>query len=239
MVFYAHSQEEIPPLTYLALIKTSNAYIALLALSHRDLTANISSSFSIHIQSGQSREANKTRPFLILVQSITLHDAIQKLLTITLEQTGKVGKLLHQKPSLSSCFDRLGWLSKLAFGKDVSHHKVIESIQSLKEGGFSVGFVILEEGWQRLAPVGRGNLALYDFEADSLRFPQGLKGTVNELKRLGVEQVGVWHGMMGTVEEFIRGLRKTMIFLRTSKEDISLVTIWGVLSNFFTTIMHF
>lgn len=194
---YVSSYEEIPTGTYLAIFKEENSFVLFFCLSHLDLTTRFAKGPILHILSGKSREANKERAVLIALRGRSLHAVFDRLLSLTLEKTGSFGKLLKEKPHLPKCFNKLGWHSRLAFGEDITQDKILESIYSIRKEGFNLGFVIIEEGWQTLAKEPRSAPSLLDFGADTNRFPTGLKGLINELHGLGVEKVGVWHGMMG------------------------------------------
>ncbi len=196
-ITYISNDKQIPLGTYLAVFRSERDYLILLCLSHQDLTVALSKESTLHLTSGHSREANKTRPALIAYKGQDIETMLPRLLSFSLAQTGQIGKLLKDKPELPLCFGKLGWHSRFMHEEEISHHTILTAVRSVIEEGFPIGFVLLEEGWQQLDPHGDEPTALYHFEADRKRFPLGLKGLIQQLKDLGVEIIGVWHGMMG------------------------------------------
>lgn len=196
-ITYVSHYQDIPEGTYLALFQEGDGYVLFFCLSHQDVTTTLNRGPILQMLSGQSREANKVRPVLVALRGDSVKDVFQRLFSLSLENTGKVGKLLKEKPSLPPCFGKLGWNSRLAFRENISHENILEAVHSIKKLGFSIGFVIIEEGWQTLSTKGLEIPALHDFEADQKRFPHGLKGLTKQLHDEGIDQVGVWHGIMG------------------------------------------
>ena len=86
----------------------------------------------------------------------------------------------------------MGWESGAAFGKEVSHDKILSAVWSLRQTGYQPGYILIDEGWQEGA-------MMHSFEADSKRFSFGLKGLVEELQRAGIKHVGVWTGYDGGI----------------------------------------
>jgi hypothetical protein len=83
----------------------------------------------------------------------------------------------------------------------LSYDTVVKSIRHLRLKGFNVAYVMIEEGWQQCAVNHQDRLlrpCLASFDADSTRFPNGLRGLVDTLKDLGVNHVGVCHEIMGS-----------------------------------------
>ncbi len=93
-------------------------------------------------------------------------------------------------PSFSGGF---GWCTWDAFRQDVSEKLIFEKLREFHEKHVPVHYVIIDDGW---LSVKDGELT--DFEADPVKFPNGLAGCVRRIKEeFGVPYVGVWHTLTG------------------------------------------
>jgi hypothetical protein len=92
----------------------------------------------------------------------------------------------------SIILEKLGYCTWNAFGKSVDALKVYDALDSLKSNEIPIGYVILDDGWQK---VSKGNQQLISMEACEVKFPSGLKKTIFKLKTKYpfVQYVGVWH----------------------------------------------
>lgn len=201
---YITSLDAVPDKTYFLLGKDDNGYTAFFCLSHQDMTADLRAGSEgrliLHLHSGDSREANKTRNALLGIRGKNLNEVINRTMQKALELTGDLGKLVEDKLLPSAWLSTLGWESGASFGREVTHDRILDSILSLRQSGFQPGFVLIDEGWQEVSPNPKdkgGRAAMASFEADPVRFPKGLKGLVRDLHDQGVKHIGVWHGMMG------------------------------------------
>ncbi len=136
------------------------------------------------------------RGVLLYFNGFNLGNVVKSLVEVLLELTGKKSRFLEDKPKAPKWFQTLGWSSMMAYGVDVSHEKVMNAVWSLKQQGYTPGYVLLESGWQH-----EKDGALIDFGADPQKFPTGLTGLVKELKASGVKHLGVWHPVTGTGEK--------------------------------------
>lgn len=129
---------------------------------------------------------------LIVLRGKELYQILKEGITLSLQLTGGLGHVINEKLPAPKWFEKLGWESGAGLGMAVSHESVMNSVWNLRQLNLQPGFVLIEEGWQA---VKKG--ALIDFEADKVRFPNGLKGLVDDLHRLGIKHIGVWHGITG------------------------------------------
>lgn len=106
-------------------------------------------------------------------------------------------------------FEYLGWCSWDAMQIRVSEEGLLEKCREFNEKEIPVRWAILDDMWAdirefRDAPYENfGDMvglmhasSLYDFEADPIRFPHGLKHCIEKMKETGMA-VGVWHPSMG------------------------------------------
>jgi Raffinose synthase or seed imbibition protein Sip1 len=200
---YSTHLADIPSQSFFVLTRDEWGYTAFFCLSHQDVIASLggaSEGLVLHLTSGRSQEANKRRSVLFCLRGSKLNDIMNVTMKMALELTGGMGKLVEDKLSPPAWLDYLGWESGIALGPQVSHDKILEAVKSLCQIGYPPGYVLIDEGWQHLAPLTKdksSRLAMLSFEADPVRFPRGIKGIIEDLRQLGIKYVGIWHGMMG------------------------------------------
>lgn len=111
----------------------------------------------------------------------------------------KKGKVRKER-RYPEVFEYLGWCSWDAFHMDVTHEGLLQKAEEFKEKGIPVRWAIIDDMW---AEVHNNNIPtmhsreLYNFEADPVRFPNGLAAAVNDLKDQYGLKVGIWYPTMG------------------------------------------
>jgi raffinose synthase len=106
------------------------------------------------------------------------------------------GKLRREKP-VPAAFDDFGWCTWDAFYQEVSAANVIRGLESFRGAGISPRFMILDDGWQKIALRPTGEKRLTGFEAND-KFPGGLRPLVERTKKdFGVRTFIVWHTIVG------------------------------------------
>ena len=97
----------------------------------------------------------------------------------------------HDIPALSL----LGWCTYDAFYREVTHDKILQKLDEFKEKNIPIKMLLIDSGWFIHDGDGtKGNRAV-DLRANPEKFPKGLKGLIEEVKRdYGIEKVGIWHG---------------------------------------------
>ncbi len=101
--------------------------------------------------------------------------------------------LPRERKAYPEILDYLGWCSWDAFYHQVGEEGLLAKAQEFKEQELPVRWFMIDDGWSQTSEH-----KLIDFEADCVKFPKGLAGTVSELKEsFGVRWVGVWHTIMG------------------------------------------
>nr|CAG8555677.1 3602_t:CDS:2 [Entrophospora candida] len=103
----------------------------------------------------------------------------------------------EELPTLSG-IDKKDWdivLGMRIFYERVSHQDVLRVLESLDSNGIKIGYLLLDDGWQQT----NNEKQLKDIEADQYKFPQGLKGFIDEAKRKFpyLQYFGAWHTLWG------------------------------------------
>lgn len=126
-----------------------------------------------------------------------------KLPDITAEYGLKVMKKkgkVRKERRYPEVFEYLGWCSWDAFHMDVTHEGLLQKAEEFKQKGIPVRWAIIDDMW---AEVHNNNIPtmhsreLYNFEADPVRFPNGLAAAVGDLKEKYGLKVGIWYPTLG------------------------------------------
>ena len=120
------------------------------------------------------------------------------------------GLALRENKESPAMLDLLGWCSWNAFMTGVSEEKLAKKAREFKEKGVPIGFAIVDDMWgevKGLSDYPLDNLSvlftgmhkskLWKFEGDPVRFPNGMKGATEAIKREGIPHVGVWFPTVG------------------------------------------
>lgn len=89
--------------------------------------------------------------------------------------------------------DYLGWCTWETFKGGVSADGMREFLNVFRNEGFPLGWIQMDAGWQPCV-----NRRLTGFEADSKKFPMGLKRFISDLRReYGFKYFGIWTVLQG------------------------------------------
>ncbi len=89
----------------------------------------------------------------------------------------------------------IGWCTWDSLGQDVSERAIFDKMEEFRRLQIPVSYVLIDDGWSW---VNRQTLRLRGLDADPERFPRGLAGTVQTLKKVyHVKHVGVWQAFKG------------------------------------------
>lgn len=179
------------------------SFFLLFCLSHTDQVCTLypsSEGMVLNSVSDDSREASRSRHAMLALRGHDLDRLIHKTLELSLELTGDIGKPLNKKSTLPPWIEDLCWTSGTIRPHAVSRERIIRDLRRLSKTHLQIHTVVIEEGWQELAPnpnEKRKSAALNSFEADKIRFPEGLKGLTEALFSLNIKQIGITHPLMG------------------------------------------
>lgn len=94
----------------------------------------------------------------------------------------------------------LGFCTYNAFYDNVTNDKIVRALETFKNDGINIGYIIVDAGWQEYD----GNYTA-SFYADKNKFPNGLEETIKIAKeKYKVKEVLAWH----TYNGFWSGLKK-------------------------------
>ncbi len=179
--------QEVKQKCFFMILSHSKGFSAILTLSHcgQELfCSGCDQGVLIHIKSFKEGEVAG----LIAVHS----ESLDQLFAQVAKYAREICHWDKQLPTRSSwglLGSKVGWQS----GINTNHQQILSQVEKAQS---QLKFVIIGEGWQDLDSNG----ALKSFGPDPEKFPEGLAALVNQLQELGVEHVGVWHGMMGATQ---------------------------------------
>lgn len=132
------------------------------------------------------------------------YELLHNAFAFAVKMLGDKIKMREERP-YPEIFEYLGWCTCDAFYVKVSEDKILAKCQEFKDKDIPVKWTIIDDvyadikefdgkDWSsrdemmKLIHTGR----LWSFDASPVRFPNGLKHCIDEMKKLGM-QVGVWH----------------------------------------------
>ncbi|MDK6028951.1 Sip1-related alpha-galactosidase [Ignisphaera sp. 4213-co] len=199
--------DNVPSYSVFALGRTGNAFAALLTLSNGDVTAYLGPGLRVSLFLGKERYSVRKSWAVSIAVSNNPYDAVKQCILNASKKAVLKLRVEKKKPFF---VDKLGWCSWNALlTDDLSHDNVVKIVKGLLERGVPIKWVIIDDGWQN--EVRRGDLwfarILKTLGADANKFPRGLSQTVEELKKLGIEFVGLWH----TINVHWGGFEKSVV----------------------------
>jgi len=182
---------------YLIIQQTSGDYISLIPLTTEKYTSALRSDDRGNLVLKCAFNNNKDMEVKLIVSRGRKLSEVIKNCT---DATRKV--IFQEEPKqdiadtvcVSNCeivyYDKLGYCTWNAFYDKVKAEDLLQSLDSLHKIGIQVGYIILDDGWQKVD----NNKRMQTFEADSEKFPGGLKGLIDQVKEKFpyVKYFGVW-----------------------------------------------
>lgn len=112
----------------------------------------------------------------------------------------------------------LGWCSWDAFQIRVTHKDLVDKANEFKDKKVPVGFAIIDDMWADVPSLleipndasfrdmvrAMHKSQMHDFCGDPVRFPSGIGAAVDDLKKNGIRNVGIWFPTTGYWRGFMR-----------------------------------
>lgn len=94
---------------------------------------------------------------------------------------------------------RIGTWNSL--GQDLSQARILNALELLKDNNINIANLIIDDNWQSIDASNGGPTqpGWVDFEANTSRFPNGLRGAVSQIRKQhrNIEHIFVWHALLG------------------------------------------
>ncbi|MDR0534156.1 MAG: alpha-galactosidase [Verrucomicrobiales bacterium] len=194
-VCYGKNYSEVPKHTHFFLWeRLDGSYGILLPLLAGDYVITVRGNgrgIKLHADGGK---AEPVKANTIVAYSATGRD-IYRLVNESMHAVaGKFKSFrLRQEKRTPAFADYLGWCTWNACYHDVNAEKILKGVASLKNGGITPGFVLLDDGWQDVRQD-----KLNSFGINPERFPGGFKKLTAKLKQqYDIKFFGVWHAFQG------------------------------------------
>lgn len=102
---------------------------------------------------------------------------------------------------LTQWYDGLTYCTWNGLGQDLTEEKILHALDTLKSQGIKIVNLIIDDNWQTLDNDGDSQFRRRwtQFEGNPRAFPQGLKQTVQAIRRRqpNIEHIAVWHALFG------------------------------------------
>ncbi len=142
-------------------------------------------------------------------------EMIKSCVKSALETMNSPIKTIDEK-TYPQIFEYLGWCTWDSMQIRVSEDGIMEKCKEFRQKSVPVKWAIIDDMWAHIKDFYGQTYAdfdemvdmmhrsaLYDFEADPIRFPHGLKGCISKIKDYGIK-VGMWYPTTG----YWRGIDK-------------------------------
>ena len=121
------------------------------------------------------------------------------------------GSKLREEKDVADVFNYLGWCSWDALQIRVNHDGLMEKVKEFKEKNVPVHFAVIDDMWADVpalneipgdATFGQMVSAMHaskmrSFAGDPKRFPKGIAAAVEDMKKEGIAEVGIWFPTTG------------------------------------------
>ncbi len=188
---------EIPRRTQLLLLRGEENYLAVLAVCGREYRTDLSgmeNGICVTTASNCSGRNAVSDICLAYAWGKDPYQCCEDAVSYALELTGRTA-MLRRNRRFPAVFEKFGWCSWDAFYHKVSAEGICRKLAEFKEKQVPVKWALIDDGWLN-ADYDRQVLLGLDAAGD--KFPMGLEHCVSRMKQeFGVEQVGVWHAVMG------------------------------------------
>ena len=98
-------------------------------------------------------------------------------------------------------YDELGYCTWNGLGQKLTEERIFNALDTLRASGVNVGTLIIDDNWQSLNNEGetQWKRGWIRFEANELACPNGLKSTVERIRKENphIQHVAVWHALLG------------------------------------------
>lgn len=126
---------------------------------------------------------------------------------------------IRSERTFPEMFEYLGWCSWDSMHIHVCHEGLVEKAQEFSDKNVPIKFAILDDMWANIPSflnlkpdhtfdemvhyMHRGKMECFEGAPD--RFPQGVKAAIDDIKALGIDNVGIWFPTTGYWKGFLPG----------------------------------
>ena len=189
--------DQVPDRTQFLIIKKQDAWQVLLPLTTDRVRADLSGtggSLRLTLRALRGGEWALSAPVLIAGEGPDPYGLMDRCVRLARSLMGDAF-LLREEKALPPIAGSLGWCSWDSLHRDVSEEALFARMESFREMGIQVPWVLIDDGWSLTDQVTE---TLSGLDADPEKFPRGLAHTIRVLKeKYHVRWVGVWQAFEG------------------------------------------
>ncbi|MBS7613040.1 raffinose synthase [Candidatus Bathyarchaeota archaeon] len=183
--------DQIPYYSIFLLANYGSEYLALLTLTNGHTTTYIEPGLKLRAFLGETMKNVELNWMASISIDCDPYNAVKTCIKYASSYVMFKLRRLKKQPIF---IDRIGWCSWNALlTEDLSHYNVIGIVKGLLDRGLRLGWVVIDDGWQDEVRKEDWPRRILRRLSANERFPEGLKGVVEGLKKLGVDLVGLWH----------------------------------------------
>ncbi len=193
--WHAKSLDEMPPSLKISqlLLEVEEGYVFLLAVPSKGFapyfTKPKGASLELVVTAGIKNNW-RDLPLLAYATSDDPYTAVETVYEAVASYLGRACSLRTRK-KFPDALGFLGWCTWNAFWRNLDEQRIVDGAREIMAKA-PVRMVLIDDGWMT-----EENGMLKDFGEDRQKFPRGLAGVVESLKRNGVRSVGLWLTLNG------------------------------------------
>ena len=188
---------EIPENTQLLIRRKGNIYEIFLAVcgeENRADLAGIADGIKISLSSNVTNRQRIQDIAVVYGFGENPYEVIEKCTKLVRKMKNN-SFVLRKEKRYPQIFENMGWCTWDSLGQDVSEEAIFKKMDEFEEKNITMPWVLIDDGWSY---VNKENLTLKSLDADPIKFPNGIAGTVKVLKeKYHVSYVGVWQAFKG------------------------------------------
>lgn len=207
----------VPPKSQVLIYQDGTVYHILLAVCGKHNRADLEGceeGIWISLSSNLSNQRKQEDYALIYGQGTDPYALLEAMTDFGLRLTGREQGLRREK-KFPELFGKLGWCTWDSLGQDVNAQAIYDKMDEWEEKKLPISWVLIDDGWSEANMVTK---KLRGLDADQKKFPEGLAGTIDRLKKeYQVSRVGVWQAVKGYwngIEEDSAAAKELAAYLR-------------------------
>lgn len=194
---FCEDSSAVPPKSQVLIYQNGTIYHILLAVCGKHNRADLEGceeGIRISLSSNLSNQMKQEDYALIYGQGTDPYALLEAMTDFGLRLTGREQGLRREK-EFPELFGKLGWCTWDSLGQDVNAQAIYDKMDEWKEKKLPISWVLIDDGWSEANMVTK---QLRGLDADQKKFPEGLAGTIDRLKKeYQISKVGVWQAVKG------------------------------------------
>lgn len=189
---------EVPERTQLLFLKDGEEYIFHMPITEGNLRCDLKgkqgNALKAELSANGVAPSEKEVPVLCIGRGKDPYQCLEAMAEGVQRALGRKGMLRKEK-KLGDIFEGFGWCTWNAFYHEVNEKDILTKLKEFKEKNVPLRYLLIDDGW---SDANYETKQLRSYGTDKVKFPQGLKHTVEAAKEIYPDlKVGVWHALLG------------------------------------------